>query len=80
MLCGTNAWTSSGSETVSAPPAVRAAFVSLSTTLAELTTAASLVPVIVTCTVLVVPSDEATANVSDTDWPTFRLSYALFAV
>ena len=44
------------------------------------TTATSSVPVIVTCTVAVVPSAVATVNVSDTDCPTFRLSKALFAV
>ena len=54
--------------------------VSASATVAELSTAASLVPLMVTCTMLVVPSAEATVNVSDTDWPTFRLSNAEFAV
>ena len=43
-------------------------------------TAASFVPLIVTCTVLVVPSAEATVKLSETDWPTFRLSKALLAV
>ena len=57
-----------------------AALVSDSATVAELNTAASLVPLMVTCTVLVVPSAEATVKLSDTDWPTFRLSNALFAV
>ena len=45
-----------------------------SATEAELTTAASFVPWMMTCTLLVVPSADATVNVSDTDWPTFRLS------
>src|SRR5258706_10665771 len=80
LLCGTKVCASSTSDTVSMPPVVSGALVSATDTVAELTTAASLVPLIVTCTVLVVPSAEATVNVSDTDWPTFRLSNALFAV
>ena len=54
--------------------------VSDSATVADDNTAASFVPLIVTCTVLVVPSAEATVKVSDTDCPTFRLSKALLAV
>ena len=57
-----------------------AALVSESATVADDKTAASFVPLIVTCTVLVVPSEEATVKLSDTDWPTLRLSNALFAV
>ena len=70
----------STSETVKVPPVVSGALVSDSATVADDRTAASLVPLIVTCTVVVVPSAEATVNVSDTDCPTFRLSKALFAV
>ena len=80
LVCGTNVCALSTSVTVSVPPVVSAALVSESTTVAELSTAASLVPLIVTCTVLVVPSAEATVKVSDTDWPRFRLSNALLAV
>ena len=54
--------------------------VSDSATVAELSTAASLVPLMVTWTVELVPSAVATVKVSDTDWPTFRLSNALLAV
>ena len=70
----------STSVTVSVPPVVCGALVSVRVTAALETTAASLVPWIVTCTVLVVPSTEATVKVSETDWPTFRLSNALLAV
>src|SRR5437899_13102837 len=80
LVCGTNVWALSTSDTVSVPPVLSAALVSESATVAELSTAASLVPLIVTCTVLVVPSAEATVKVSDNDWPTFRLSNALLAV
>src|SRR3977135_1377596 len=79
LACATKACALSTSETVSVPPVVSGALVSARTTVAELTTAASLVPLIVTCTALVVPSAEATLKVSDTDWPTFRLSNALLA-
>src|SRR5260221_5307986 len=80
LVCGTNVCALSTSLTVSVPPVVRAALVSARATVAELRTAASLVPLIVTCTLLVVPSAAATVKLSDTDWPTFRLSNALFAV
>ncbi len=66
--------------TVKLPEVLSTAPLSVSATVAELRTAASLVPLMVTCTVLVVPSAEATVNVSDTDWPRFRLSNALLAV
>jgi hypothetical protein len=46
------------------PPVLSAASVSLSVTLALLTVAASLLPVMVTCTLLGVPSADFTANVS----------------
>src|SRR5258708_14300899 len=69
LLCATNVSGLSTSVTVSIPDVVNGALVSASDTVAELTTAASLVPLIVTCTVLVVPSAEATVNLSDTDWP-----------
>jgi ribosome recycling factor len=45
-----------------------------------LTSAASLVPLIVTCTEVRVPSAAATEKVSDPLLPTFRLSKAEFAV
>jgi len=54
--------------------------VSAKATVAELRIAASFVPLIVTCTLVVVPSAAATVKVSETDWPTFRLSNALLAV
>src|SRR5258708_8993377 len=67
LLCTTKVCALSTSLMLSLPAVVSAAFVSASDTLAELRTAASLVPLIVTCTVLVVPSEEATVNLSDTD-------------
>ena len=80
FVCGTKVCALSTSETVSAPPVVSGALVSASATVAELSTAASLVPLMVTCTMLVVPSAEATVNVSETDWPRLRLSNVLLAV
>ena len=80
FVCGTNVCALSTSEMVSVPPVVSGASVSASVTVAEESTAASLVPLTVTCTVLVVPSAAATMNVSDTDWPTLRLSSAEFVV
>ena len=79
LVCGTNVCALSTSETVSVPPVVSGALVSANATVAELRTAASLVPLIVTCTVVVVPSAELTVKVSATDCPTLRLSKALFA-
>ncbi len=80
FVCGAKVCGLSTSDTVSVPPVLSGALVSARATVAELSTAASLVPLIVTCTVPVVPSAEATVNVSDTDWPTLRLSNALLAV
>src|SRR5258708_26818317 len=80
FVCGTKACALSPSDTASVPPVVSAALVSDSATVADDKTAASLVPLIVTCTLLVVPSAEATVNVSETDCPTLRLSDALFAL
>src|SRR5205814_831524 len=80
FVCGTKVCALSRSETVSVPPVDSAALVSLSATAALESTAASLVPLIDTCTVLVVPSTAETVNVSDTDWPTFRFSNALLAI
>src|SRR5258708_2068218 len=80
LVCGTKVCALSASDTVSVPPVVSGALVSDSATVADESTAASFVPLIVTCTVLVVPSAEATVNVSDTDCPTLRLSNALLAV
>ena len=65
---------------MSVPPVVSAALVSVSVTLAELRIAASLLPLIVTWTEVVVPSLDVTEKVSDTESPTFRLSNAEFAV
>src|SRR5260221_10870028 len=79
LVCATKLCALSTSDTVSVPPVVSAAFVSDSATVADDKTAASFVPLIVTCTLLVVPSAEATVNVSDTDWPTLRLLKELFA-
>src|SRR3954468_5778783 len=78
--CATNDCALSTSEMLSVPPVASGAFVSASTSVADERTAASLVPVIVTWTVELVPSAVDTENVSDTDCPTFRLSSALFAV
>src|SRR5258708_2731780 len=80
FVCGTHVCALSTSDSASVPPVVSGALVSDSVTVADESTAASLVPLIVTCTVVVVPSAEATVNVSDTDWPTLRLSNALLAV
>src|SRR5258708_6051122 len=79
FVCGTNVCALSTSDMVSVPPVVSGALVSDRATVAELSTAASLVPLIVTFTVVVVPSAEATVKVSDTDWPTLRLSNAPLA-
>src|SRR5258706_14072142 len=79
LAWGTKVCALSTSDTVRVPPVVSGALVSARATVAELSTAASFVPLIVTCTVLVVPSAEATVNASETDWPTFRLSNALLA-
>ncbi len=80
MVCATKVWGLSTSVTVKVPPVTSGALISVSATAVAESTAASLLPLIVTCTVLVVPSAEATAKMSDTDWPTLRLSNALFAV
>ena len=80
LVCTTKVAGLSTSLMVNVPPVVSGALVSAKATVAELRIAASLVPLIVTCTVVVVPSALATVNVSETDWPTFRLSNALFAV
>src|SRR5436305_15206344 len=80
LFCATKTAELSTSLTVSAPEVVSTAFVCASDTAAELTTAASLVLVIVTWTVLVVPSDVLMVKRTDTDWPTFRLSYAHVAL
>ncbi len=79
FACGRKVCGLSTSLTLRLPEVVNAELVSASDTLAELRTAASFVPLIVTCTVLVVPSAEATVKVSETDWPTLRLSKALLA-
>ena len=80
FVCGTKLCALSTSATVSVPPVESGALVSASATLADDRTAASFVPLIDTCTVVVVPSTAETVNVSDTDWPTLRLSNALLAL
>ena len=65
---------------VSVPPVVSAALVSSSATVALDSTAASLVPLMVTFTEVFVPSAAETVKVSDTELPTFRLLKALLAV
>src|SRR5205823_4553731 len=65
---------------VSVPEVVIAASVSSTDTTSELTTAASLVPLIVTRTYVGVPSAASTVNWSDTESPTFSVSNAEFAV
>ena len=67
FVCGAKACALSTSDTVNVPPVVSGALVSDRATVADESAAASFVPLIVTCTVLVVPSAEATVNVSDTD-------------
>ena len=67
FVCGTKVCALSTSDTVSVPPVLSAALVSARAAVAELSTAASLVPLMLTCTVLVVPSADATEKVSDTD-------------
>ena len=78
--CATKLVGLSKSVDVSVPPVTSAASISSNATTAELRIAASFVPLIVTCTEVLVPSAEATVKVSDTDWPTFRPSNADFAV
>ncbi len=80
MVCATNACGLSISDTVKVPPVVSGALVSARLTVAELSTAASFVPVMMTCTFVGVPSAADTAKVSETDCPTFSPSNALFAV
>src|SRR4051794_22956798 len=70
----------STSEMLSAPLALSGALVSARTTVALESTATSFVPLIVTCTVPVLPSAAETVNVSETDCPNARLSKALVAV
>ena len=70
----------STSTLVKVPLVVNGALVSVRTTLALLTVAASLVPLMVILIVEVVPSTLATVKVSFTFWPTFKLSNALLAV
>src|SRR3989442_10502336 len=53
FVCGTNVCALSTSETVSVPPVLSGALVSDSATVADDRTAASFVPLIVTCTVVV---------------------------
>ena len=65
---------------VSVPPVESAALVSSRATVALERMAASLVPLMVTCTLVSVPSAAATEKVSETEAPTFRLSKALLAV
>ncbi len=72
LLCAINALLLSTSVTISVPPVVSGAFVSPMVTAAVETVAGSLLPLIVIWTVVVVPSAEATANVSDMDSPSFR--------
>ena len=64
---------------VNVPTVESTALLASNTTTTEPRIAASFVPLIVTCTEAAVPSAEATRKVSDTDWPTFRPSNALFA-
>ena len=78
--CATKLAGLSTSVIVSVPTVESAALVSTKATTAELKIAVWFVPLIVTCTEVQVPSAEATQKVSDTDWPTFRPSNALFAV
>ena len=80
-LCATKAAEPSTSVALNAPPVDSAASVSVRLAVAvPVITAASLVPAIVTLTDVVVPSAAVTVKLSDTDWPTLRLSKALLAV
>ena len=65
--CATKLVRLSTSVIVSVPPVTSAALVSFNATTAALRIAASFAPLIVTCTEVLVPSDEATVKVSDTD-------------
>jgi hypothetical protein len=78
-LCTIKAASLSTSRMLSVPLALNATSVSVNTTLAEPRTAASLLPLMVTCTVVVVPSALATVKLSLTLWPSLRLLKALFA-
>src|SRR5260221_3745649 len=80
LVCATKLAALPGSVIVSVPPVLSAALVSDSVTAALEMTAALFEPLIVTCTVLVVPSADATVKLSDTDWPTLRLAKVLVAV
>src|SRR5258706_16330626 len=79
LVCATKVAALSTSVIVSVPPVLSAALVSDSVTAALEMTAALFEPLIVTCTVLVVPSADATVKLSDTDWPTLRLTKLLLA-
>ena len=80
LVCAIKTAGLSTSVIVSVPPVDKGAFVSSRFTVALDKTAASFVPLIVTVTLVSVPSAALTLNVSDTLWPTFKLSNALFAV
>ena len=64
LLCATNVDGLSTSLLVSVPLVLKAALVSVSATVALERTAASLVPVMMTCAVVLVPSTRATLKVS----------------
>src|SRR4051795_12244160 len=80
FVCATKDAGLSTSDAVRVPPVLSGALVSVSVTAALEITAASLVPLIVTCTVPVVPSRLATVKVSDTDCPALRLAEAADAL
>src|SRR6185369_15825324 len=79
-VCATYAGALSTSEMASCPLATSGASVSLSATTSLESTAASLLPAMVTCTLVAVPSAAATVKVSDTLSPTFSASKAESAV
>src|SRR5688572_7168420 len=80
FVCATNVSALSTSAFVSVPPVVSGASVSSRLTAADESTASSLVPLIVSSTVVLVPSAAVTVIWSDTESPTFSPPNALFAV
>src|SRR3954464_1913373 len=69
LVCGTKLAGLSASVIVSGQPVLSGTSVSITTTLAALMTAASFVPLIVTWTLLGVPSAVAMTKVSEIAWP-----------
>jgi hypothetical protein len=79
LLCATKVCALSTSLMLSVPPVLSAASVSVRFSVALDTTAASLLPVMLILTVVVVPSALVTVKLSLTVSPVLRLSLALLA-